>query len=82
MAVPVSEFDPGHMHLAALMFRQGVTRMEITIEEIDTMLAYTKANGLQLVVMTNEDGAVIQFLPEGALDGLEAGGIPEGTLVN
>ena len=83
MAIPVSDFDPGHLHLAALMHRQGVTKVEITRDELEAVLDWVKGNNLQMVVMTSEDGATIQFLAEGLLDGVERDGTRDpGVMLN
>jgi FMN phosphatase YigB (HAD superfamily) len=82
MGIPVSDFDPGHAHLAALMHRQGVTRVEISIEEMDAVLDFIKANHLQMVVMTNQDGAVIEFLHESLLEGVARDGTAAGAVFN
>jgi hypothetical protein len=68
--------DVGHLHLAAVMHRQGVSKIDISAEEMDAVVKHIRANQLQMIVMMNDAGATIEFLPQGMLDNIN----PDGTL--
>ena len=83
MSLPVSDFDAGHLHLAALMHRLGMDRLELSMDELEAVTAHFRDTGLQMVVMETDAGSTIEFLSEAMCDGLAADGSAEpGTTLN